>query len=517
MRRYRLCKCLRLLWFVAISVLVASTGAPDAASAKNAKFSSLEDLKTKRFGVYTGTVHDGFVSQKYPKADLKRYDNTADMVLSLKSDKVDVVLLDIITAKVILKHNPELGILQENVLNMPLGVGFGKNVPDLRLRFNRFLDKIKADGTYNDMFNRWCVADPESAVMPTIANGQGKKYVLGASVNDLPYVAFMNGKYVGFDIEMLKRFAASENISLEILPMDFASLVPSLAAGKVDIITDAIAISEERSRKIDFSNTYMEFRTAAIAMKSNISFYDTMPDSKKSTGGFIQRTIESFHSNIIEEGRWQIIVQGIQVTIIISTFATLFGTALGALVCFMRMSKKRLLLLPAKLYISILRGTPVLVFLMLIFYVVFASVNIDPVLVAVIAFGMNFGAYAAEIFRTGIEGVDNGQTEAGIALGFSKVKTFLFIVLPQTVRRILPVYKGEVISLVKMTSIVGYIAVQDLTKASDIIRSRTFDAFFPLIMVAMLYFFISWVLLSILDYFERLSDPKSKRKPVKAS
>ena len=100
---------------------------------------------------------------------------------------------------------------------------------------------------------------------------------------------------------------------------------------------------------------------------------------------------------------------------------------------------------------------------MLIFYVVFASVNIDPVLVAVIAFGMNFGAYAAEIFRTGIEGVDHGQTEAGIALGFSKVKTFLFIVLPQTVRRILPVYKGEVISLVKMTSIVGYIAVQDLT------------------------------------------------------
>jgi polar amino acid transport system substrate-binding protein len=177
----------------------------------------------------------------------------------------------------------------------------------------------------------------------------------------------------------------------------------------------------------------------------------------------------------------------------------------------MRMSQRRVLQVPAKIYISILRGTPVLVLLMLIFYVVFASVNINPVLVATIAFGMNFGAYVAEIFRTGIEGVDKGQTEAGIAMGFSKAKTFLYIVLPQTVRRILPVYKGEFISLVKMTSIVGYIAVQDLTKASDIIRSRTFDAFFPLVMVASLYFAISWLLMQGLQYLERATDPQRQK------
>jgi polar amino acid transport system substrate-binding protein len=129
----------------------------------------------------------------------------------------------------------------------------------------------------------------------------------------------------------------------------------------------------------------------------------------------------------------------------------------------------------------------------------------------VIAFGMNFAAYVSEIFRTGIEGVDKGQSEAGIAMGFTPLATFLYVVLPQMVRRILPVYKGEFISLVKMTSIVGYIAVQDLTKASDIIRSRTFDAFFPLIMVALLYFAISWVLMQSLEYLERLTDPKYRR------
>jgi polar amino acid transport system substrate-binding protein len=130
---------------------------------------------------------------------------------------------------------------------------------------------------------------------------------------------------------------------------------------------------------------------------------------------------------------------------------------------------------------------------------------------------MNFAAYVSEIFRTGVEGVDKGQSEAGIALGFSHIGTFLHVVLPQTVRRILPVYKGEFISLVKMSSIVGYIAVQDLTKASDIIRSRTFDAFFPLIMVAMLYYAISWMLMQSLNHVERITDPKFKRRKAVAA
>ena len=180
------------------------------------------------------------------------------------------------------------------------------------------------------------------------------------------------------------------------------------------------------------------------------------------------------------------------------------------------MSSKAWLRHPASIYISILRGTPVLVLLMVIFYIVFASVSISPILVAVIAFGMNFAAYFAEIFRSGVSSLDRGQTEAGIAMGFTETRTFLNIVLPQTIVRILPVYKGEFISLVKMTSIVGYIAVQDLTKASDIIRSRTFDAFFPLLMIAVLYFLISGALLQALNYLERITDPKTKRRKAGA-
>jgi polar amino acid transport system substrate-binding protein len=208
------------------------------------------------------------------------------------------------------------------------------------------------------------------------------------------------------------------------------------------------------------------------------------------------------------ENRYLLIVDGLKVTIIISLLSVIFGTLLGALVCLMRMVKNRVLRNIARVYISILRGTPVLVLLMLIFYVVFASVDIDPVIVAVIAFGMNFAAYVSEMFRTSIESIDKGQREAGIACGFTPLQTFSYIIMPQAVRQVLPVYKGEFISLVKMTSVVGYIAVQDLTKASDIIRSRTFDAFFPLVMVAVLYFIVSWLLALVLDYIELKTDPK---------
>jgi len=119
--------------------------------------------------------------------------------------------------------------------------------------------------------------------------------------------------------------------------------------------------------------------------------------------------------------------------------------------------------------------------------------------IAIITFALNMGAYSSEMFRTAIQSVDKGQTEAGIALGFTKIQTFIYVVFPQALKRVIPVYKGEVISLLKMTSIVGYVAVVDLTKASDIIRSRTFDAFFPLIVVAVIYFLLAWLLGIALD------------------
>ena len=475
------------------------------------QLTNVDDLAEKRIGIFSGTVQDAFIAKKYPKASIFRYDSTADLILSLTTGKTDAAMIDLITARVILKRNPDLAILDENAFSTPIGVGFNKNNPALRDEFNEFLKEIREDGTYAKMSKKWFEEDPEIAEMPPFKNPvSGKKLTVAVAVEDLPYVAVKNGEYVGFDIEMMRLFAERRNYNLEISTMEFASLIAALASGKADIITDGISISKERAEEINFSDNYAHLNTAVVVHKRNLPGY-AGEQKEISDISFWKKISASFYNNIIKEQRYLLIIDGLKLTVLISVFAALVGTILGGLICFMRMSKNQAISAFARIYISILRGTPVLVLLMIIYYIVFASVNVNPALVAVLAFGLNFAAYVSEMFRTSIESVDNGQKEAGIAGGFTTIQTFVNIILPQALRHVLPVYKGEFVSLVKMTSIVGYIAVQDLTKASDIIRSRTFDAFFPLIMAAVIYLVIAWLLTWALDYVEISVDPKRKK------
>ncbi len=207
-----------------------------------------------------------------------------------------------------------------------------------------------------------------------------------------------------------------------------------------------------------------------------------------------QSIADSFYNNFIVEARWMHILNGLKVSLIITVLSVVLGTLLGGLLCWMRMNRRPWLSGFAKVYIELMRGIPVLVALMIMYYVVLAPLNATGVVVSIITFGMESAAYICEMLRTSIEGIDRGQTEAGLSLGFSKTQTFMNIILPQAVRNVIPVYQGEVVSVLKATSIVGYVAVMDMTKASDIIRARTFDAFFPLITIALVYFLIAWLL-----------------------
>ena len=476
------------------------------------KMRSVEGIKTKRIGVLLGSIHDSYATRTFPKATILQYQNLSDMLFGLNSGKVDVAFMDHTGLKDVFSKNRELGVLAENVFAVDIAAGLNRENDRLREQFNAFLKEIKAGGIYKDMTTRWM--DKGLADMPVIKstniNGQLKVGIV--SDLGLPTTIMKDGRLVGFDIELGQRFAAF--IGKEYVPIDlqFGALLASVSTNKIDMITSSLMITEERKKQIGFSDPYYNSGVSIIAKKSNIDRpFALGGDPAAGKKPLFKSISESFYNNIILEKRYLHILNGLAVTMIISVLAALLGTLIGGLVCYMRMSKRRLLSRSARLYISLLRGTPVLVLLMIIYYVVFASVNINPVFVAVIAFGLNFGAYVSEMFRTSIESVDKGQTEAATAGGFSKILTFTCIILPQALRGILPVYKGEFISLIKMTSIVGYIAVQDLTKASDIIRSRTFDAFFPLFMVAVIYLFLAWLLSWALGFVEISVDPKRKR------
>ncbi len=209
-----------------------------------------------------------------------------------------------------------------------------------------------------------------------------------------------------------------------------------------------------------------------------------------------------FYQNFIEDDRWKYIVNGLGNTIKITLFAVLLGIALGFLVAIIRSTfektgKLKLLNLLCRVYLTVIRGTPVLIQLLLIYFVVFGSVRIDKSLVAILAFGINSGAYVAEIFRSGIMSIDNGQLEAGRSLGFNYSQTMIYIIMPQAFKNVLPALGNEFIVLLKETSVAGYIAIQDLTKGADIIRSRTYSAFMPLMAAAVIYL----VMVMIFTYF----------------
>ena len=225
---------------------------------------------------------------------------------------------------------------------------------------------------------------------------------------------------------------------------------------------------------------------------------------------------DRFALNFIKEDRWHYLVDGLGTTLLITFFALILGILLGSLVAMVRVThdrtgKMKFLNAIAKLYLTVIRGTPVMVQLMIIYFVIFGSVNISKIIVAVLAFGLNSGAYVAEIIRSGIMSVDIGQMEAGRSLGMNYNQVMMKIILPQAIKNILPALGNEFIVLIKETSISGYIALQDLTKGGDIIRSRTYDAFMPLIAVALIYLCMVLMLEKLVGMLERRLSRSDRR------
>lgn len=224
---------------------------------------------------------------------------------------------------------------------------------------------------------------------------------------------------------------------------------------------------------------------------------------------FVQEMGHEIYQSLIERHRYEYILIGLQNTLIITFFAVLLGVFLGTIVALVKVAHAAN---PHKLhaangictlYLTVIRGTPVVVQLMIMYYVILSSTNVDKIVAAILAFGINSGAYVAEVIRSGIMSVDHGQVEAGRSLGLNERTTMIKIVFPQALKNVLPAVGNEFIALLKETSVAGYIGIQDLTKGGDIIRSITYLAFTPLLTTALVYLVIVIGLTALLTKFER--------------
>ena len=229
----------------------------------------------------------------------------------------------------------------------------------------------------------------------------------------------------------------------------------------------------------------------------------------------MQKILNALQLNLIKDDRYMYLVNGFKNTMIITLFATLLGIALGLIIALVRTTydnTKKLKVLNGicQVYITVIRGTPVVIQLMILFFCIFTSRNASGIMIAIIGFGVNSSAYVAEIFRSGLMSIDIGQMEAGRSLGLSYIQTLKYIIVPQAFKVVLPALCNEFIVLIKETSVAGYVAVQDLTKGGDIIRSRTYDAWTPLLIVAGIYLLLTCIFSALVKKLE-LSLRKNER------
>ena len=483
-----------LLWlFVLTFVLTGIAGCgtkqkddQEAASTETAgAISGVDDIVGKKIGVQLGTTGDIYVSDYENDGSgttVERYNKGADAVQALKQGKIDCVVIDEQPALAFVEENPGLKILDEEFTLEEYAIVIAKGNDDLLEKVNTALEELRSEGTLDRITKNYIGTDAEKGNYPyepqDVSRGNGT-LTMGTNAEFPPYEYYENNEIVGIDVDIMQAIADKLGMELKIEDMAFDPIIPAVSTGKIDVGAAGFTVTEERKKNVNCTDTYATSKQVIIVRDGNAV-------TAKSSFG------EKFYQNFIQDNRYAYMLKGLGNTLIITIFAVMIGIVLGFLIAIVRTSHDRngglgILNAVCKAYLTIIRGTPVMIQLLIIYYVIFQSINTGKIVVAVIAFGLNSAAYVAEIVRSGIMAVDIGQFEAGRSLGLNYRQTMTTIILPQAVKNILPALCNEFISLLKETSISGYIGLMDLTKGGDIIRSVTYEAFMPLIAVAVIY------------------------------
>ncbi len=466
----------------------------------------LEQFNSATLGVVTGSLYGGYSREQFPNASIKEFNTFADVLVALKGGKVDGIMLDKPNFNSVARTDKSLTSITVPAYSVEIGFGFQKNDGGnaLQAQMNGFLKELKANGKIDELIDKWYgETEPEETIRLDELVGGAKTLNVAIDTTRKPFVYMYEGKPVGFEIEVLYMFCREYGYNVNISDISFASGLAGLASEKYDLVCGGLYMTDERKESVNFSDPYMN--AEVVMAKCERSGFEN----------FMLSFRDSFEKTFIREQRWKLIVEGICTTMIISVFSVLGGTLFGfALYMLARSKTKWLSKLAkgfAKVYSTIIAGTPTLVVLMILFYIVFTSPDMSGVVVAIIGFILTFGSFVYEQLSLTVSGVDNGQLEAAYALGYSRNQTFFRIILPQAMKMFLPSYSGEIVSLIKATSVVGYIAVNDLTKMGDIIRGNTYEAFFPLIAVALIYFAITWGVAGLLGILKRKAEPKRRK------
>jgi len=473
------------------------------------QYTELAQLSGKLIADTSGSIFSTYIDAVIPNVTYSVFNSPLEQIEALKGGRVEAVPMDEPNTKIELAKETDLTVLPQKIAAAKYGIVLQKGSP-LTSKVNSALATLKADGTLDEMKERWMGSDDSVKVMPDIESSGANGTLLVAydkAYEPMEYVD-ADGREKGYELEMMLHIGKILGMNVEFTTMDTSGLIPMIQSGKADAAVGSFSITEERKEIVDMSDPEYEGGVYFIVRK--VAATEEAGDTEEKTG-LIDELTGSFTRTFINQDRWKQILYGLGVTVLISAFSGIFGSLLGFGLCMLRRERKKSG--PAVTAFSrIIEGTPVVVLLMILYYIVFGKVGISAIIVAIIGFSINFGVYVSEMLNMGINAVEKGQIEAAAALGFTRSQVFRKVTFPQAAQHFMPIYKGTFVSMVKDTSVVGYIAIEDLTKVSDIIRSRTLEAFFPLIVTAVIYYLVANLLAFVLTKIELRINPKREMR-----
>lgn len=461
---------------------------------------SADDLLGKTIGVQLGTTGDIYVSDYESDGSgtkVERFNKGADAIQALVQGKIDSVVIDSQPAKAFVEANPTLTILPEEFVTENYAMCISKSKTDLKNSINEALDYLTANGTIDSIISNYIGenAGKSPYTSPEGVTRNNGTLIVATNAYFSPYEYYSSGKIVGIDADICQAICDYLGMELKIEDMEFDSIITAVQSGKADIGASGMTVTEERLKNIDFTNTYTTASQVIVVRDNN---------ALKASNSLTER----FESDFITDNRYSYIFKGLLNTLIIAVCAALLGIVIGFVIAVIRSNHDmtghlKIANFICNVYLTVIRGTPTMVQLLIIYYIIFGSININKIIVAILAFGINSGAYVAEIVRSGIMSIDAGQFEAARSLGLTYRQTMTNVIFPQAFKNVLPALTNEFIVLLKETSISGYIGLTDLTRGGDIIRSITYDAMLPLLGVALIYLVIVMILSTFVKKLER--------------
>ena len=490
---------MRKLSFVFVSLILLAASLSAAS-----EYSAIEDLDGKNIGVQTAVLYEELIQDRVPNASFQYYTMPNDMILALQSGKVDAYLIEEVSYGVQKKNHPELTVLKEPAGYIDATCIIGNNEKQDRLlsELNAFIAESHENGMLAELYDYWIADfDPVNDTCDiTGFTGENGTITVAVEGGYEPFSFISNGRISGFDVDFICRFARAYGYTPEFFEVPFEAIAPGVESGKYDIGMN-IVVSAERNETGTLSDVYYSTPIRLVVLGEDESGLT-----------FFQQLAESFNKTFIRESRWVLFVQGAGVTILITVASIIAGTILGFLVYMLCRKGSRVANAGTNFFLWLIHGMPTVLLLMILYYIVFGSSSLSGMWVSVVGFSLMFACSMIDMLRVGCNAIGKGQTEASRALGYSESQSFFRIILPQAAQHFLPIYRNDVVTLIKETSVVGYIAVLDLTKISDLVRSRTYEAFFPLIVTAIMYFVISAVLTKLVTLVENSINPRRRKK-----